>query len=280
MSEPPVIPASPPITSDLPCHLCHYNLRTLAESALCPECATPISNSIQFHKNWGQLDLPRLLLGTALIACFPIPSLLIRLFQGITGIRGGSAWFALVLALAVTRAALLILGVHFIATSKKTIRPALSLLALGAAVIMGLIWIGIQGFGLVLTLLASPLVSSHNVLGAINAIYASATLPNLFLLFCGWIFMHDFALRRNRPGFATATHISFLVFLAGVTNGFIATALQCAYYFGHLTITPTVDLFIEFAQISFYVTTLCHLIYWLSASFILRNMRNSTLPVR
>jgi hypothetical protein len=44
------------IDSDILCTQCGYNLRTLNESTLCPECALPVRQSIAAH----HLDLPRL----------------------------------------------------------------------------------------------------------------------------------------------------------------------------------------------------------------------------
>jgi hypothetical protein len=43
------LPALPPplrVIDDLPCRTCGYNLRTLATTGICPECATPVAASI------------------------------------------------------------------------------------------------------------------------------------------------------------------------------------------------------------------------------------------
>lgn len=48
-AEPPARGASPAplhIDNDLPCYKCGYNLRTLQQDASCPECGTPVRNSV------------------------------------------------------------------------------------------------------------------------------------------------------------------------------------------------------------------------------------------
>ena len=48
MNPPPIArPAAPPIPFDLPCFGCRYNLRTLAASAVCPECGIPIRRTLE-----------------------------------------------------------------------------------------------------------------------------------------------------------------------------------------------------------------------------------------
>ena len=42
----PPIPASPVVLADLPCRKCSYNLRTLSIESRCPECGTPVSDSL------------------------------------------------------------------------------------------------------------------------------------------------------------------------------------------------------------------------------------------
>ena len=43
----PTIPPPPIVLGDLPCRKCSYNLRTLPTTAVCPECATPIADSMR-----------------------------------------------------------------------------------------------------------------------------------------------------------------------------------------------------------------------------------------
>lgn len=38
-----------PITTDIPCQNCEYNLRGLDQTGLCPECGSPISVSVRSH---------------------------------------------------------------------------------------------------------------------------------------------------------------------------------------------------------------------------------------
>lgn len=38
-----------PITTDIPCQNCQYNLRGLDKSGLCPECGSPIDVSVRSH---------------------------------------------------------------------------------------------------------------------------------------------------------------------------------------------------------------------------------------
>lgn len=43
----PTPPPPPIVLCDLPCRKCSYNLRTLPTTAVCPECATPIADSMR-----------------------------------------------------------------------------------------------------------------------------------------------------------------------------------------------------------------------------------------
>jgi predicted RNA-binding Zn-ribbon protein involved in translation (DUF1610 family) len=38
---------SSPLTTDLPCAVCNYNLRELSRAGLCPECGTPVARSFK-----------------------------------------------------------------------------------------------------------------------------------------------------------------------------------------------------------------------------------------
>lgn len=44
-----VIDPDQPLTSDLPCVACEYNLRTIAAGACCPECGAPVARSLRGH---------------------------------------------------------------------------------------------------------------------------------------------------------------------------------------------------------------------------------------
>jgi hypothetical protein len=71
--------ASPTLTTDLPCHRCHYNLRGLPSDSRCPECGEAIASSVAAANpalnakvaHWfNQLALGALLLaGAAVVAC-------------------------------------------------------------------------------------------------------------------------------------------------------------------------------------------------------------------
>jgi hypothetical protein len=65
---PPVINAPAYITHDLPCLKCQYNLRTLSPDGRCPECGTPVAQTLAFQ-NVG--DFRRLFRGTFLLWLLP-----------------------------------------------------------------------------------------------------------------------------------------------------------------------------------------------------------------
>jgi hypothetical protein len=63
------IPAAAIIETDVPCRSCGYNLRTLAVAGICPECATPVSESLRgdLLRYADPNFLRRLMVGTRLV---------------------------------------------------------------------------------------------------------------------------------------------------------------------------------------------------------------------
>ena len=61
-------PPDSPLTTDLPCAKCHYNLRTKKPSEICPECAHPVADSITFRRNAALRNPKRAALGSLLLA--------------------------------------------------------------------------------------------------------------------------------------------------------------------------------------------------------------------
>jgi hypothetical protein len=76
----PDIPPTATVLKDTPCRSCGYNLRTLARKAICPECATPVAESMLSH-HLRDAD----------------PGYLIRLFAGLR-ISQGTLWLYVVAA--------------------------------------------------------------------------------------------------------------------------------------------------------------------------------------
>src|SRR5271170_2025196 len=54
MSESPTI-SDAPLTEDILCMRCGYNLRTRRPSEICPECALPVAPSIQYHADGSNI---------------------------------------------------------------------------------------------------------------------------------------------------------------------------------------------------------------------------------
>lgn len=86
-------PASRVIDTDLPCLNCRYNLRTLSENAICPECQSPVQWAIHgdlpvsANPSW----IRRLWLGTLLVAC---SELALALIMPTLGLRKPADWLS------------------------------------------------------------------------------------------------------------------------------------------------------------------------------------------
>jgi hypothetical protein len=145
------------IDSDIPCAQCGYNLRTLHESTLCPECALPVKQSLAAH----HLDLPRLKklafaarlisFSLAIGACFMFYALT-TFFPG----RFGASWYWLVSILAQC----VVHGLRFAAVYHiASTQPLTNKLDRAAC----LIFAGIAGLGWV-ALFTLPLTPLNDVL--------------------------------------------------------------------------------------------------------------------
>lgn len=96
----------PSVASDLLCIGCGYNIRTLAETAVCPECARPVTDSLRFpHLHLADVDwLRRLRRGTVLmaVAASLMAVLLSTLFVlEVTGVQSGLTTQAVLIATAI-----------------------------------------------------------------------------------------------------------------------------------------------------------------------------------
>jgi hypothetical protein len=59
------------VEQDVPCQKCGYNLRTLGQGAVCPECAEPVAGSVERHRTTEGWNLRRLAMGFLLVAAYP-----------------------------------------------------------------------------------------------------------------------------------------------------------------------------------------------------------------
>src|SRR5262245_52264499 len=123
------------ITTDLPCMRCGYNLRTLGTDALCPECATPVAQSIELHSKSGQYNLRRLAMGAALLAAWGMGTDAIRLMPIHMYPLPTRADELLVIASDTILAVLLGAGAILIACS----RPAMSVASRRAVIVLSIV---------------------------------------------------------------------------------------------------------------------------------------------
>src|SRR4051812_1798992 len=104
------------LTSDLPCFQCRYNLRALPADGNCPECGTPIAQSLAARDSFHFVDHRKLAFGAALLAQIALPSYFFN-FVSATIPLPGFVMGCLSLFTMLTATTLLVWGAHSVAMS-------------------------------------------------------------------------------------------------------------------------------------------------------------------
>lgn len=184
--EPPQV-----LSADVPCIGCGYNLRTLARSAICPECARPVMDSL----HWRNLHLADV-------------RWLARLHRG-TALMGVAAVFM---------TAVLMLVV-FNAMFGGTIYIELGLM--GGFTLMTFFWVA----GVWVGMAAEPVLRTRAGLRWANRLLAAASLPCIGVLVTYWVLTKWFS-----PGLYLPNWLAATVYILMYVIAYLSPMLVCLYF--------------------------------------------------
>ena len=243
------------IAENVLCVRCAYNLRTLTAGQLCPECATPVSESLA-HLNASLRGTRRLAIGAALLGAMFVHwvfrSVIILSAVDLPRITGGSLDVVVTLVF-LAGATTVVTAIP--ASRAVPMRRQRSIIIATAvlAVVFDYAHIGIWW------------LHGHNQLTERSAILlwsgtmSAGSLSRFALSLLGWRFMTGFG--TVLPPVAKATHLAFGICTA-LAAGFAIFNLYCsmAWFSGHPPELP------EWSSTAFQIVSgfqgLVYLIYW------------------